>query len=343
MRARLYIVFLTLPVLAVSGAAQVKAKKPAAKAAAPPIAELVLRGRTPDAVKAALKSPAAASAGFKQLLSKADLEVTNRQIPEATQTLAATEKFVVQYIKRKGKGLAGDSVAGRKLRIQAIQLNDKKEYGQAADLLKKALDLAARTNDRDLEAGARNNLGFALQAQSSFEEAAAEFEKARKIAEDQQDSLRAGSYNFNLGQVLIRLRKMDQAYEAFKRSAEQNKAAGNASLEARALLFQGVSLSKKDPLDSSAVGYLEQARSMFESQKDHRNAAWSLMYYGDHIAYSQRFADAAQAGEKAAEYFKLVGDKPALEQCYEFVQEMFNRAGDLEKVAKYKKLASELK
>jgi tetratricopeptide (TPR) repeat protein len=331
-------------------AAQKPAKKSSAPAKSPPtLQDLVLQGKTADAVRLATKTPASVSPFVKQLIEQVDLQITDRKIVEAQASLAATDKFLDAYVAAaKATDLPRDAVKGRILRIQGIQLSDEKQYAKAEDVLRKALDLSRRAADRTLEAGIRNNLGYSLRYQDKpgeadkLEQAAKEFDTARQIAEDQKDALRAGSYNFNLGEALLQLRRNEAAQQAFKRSAEQNAAASKTSLVARATLMQGVAVSRVNIAGDEALAYFSKAQKMFESLGDTRNAGWSYWLMADHTAYMGKFTDAIGWAEHAVPLLKTAGDKAGVARCYEFLADMYARPpGDKAKVEQYKKLAEE--
>ena len=276
-----------------------------------------------------------------------DLKITDRQIAQAGATLEAAERFVDEWARvKKGKDLSRDALKGRKLRLQGIELNDKKEYAKAEGILKQALEMSKQLKDPVLEAGVRNNLGYALRFQQKLEESAKEFETARQIAESQKDNLRAASYNLNLGDVLLQLDRAASAIDAFKRAEVQGKAASKSNVEARAILMQGLAQIRivpavPEPLRQEPIRLMEKAEKMFEEQGDDRNTGWALYLIADRMAYSMKFADAAALGERAIPYLSKAKDKEGLRRCYFLLMDMFNRLGDIAKSSKYKKLYDE--
>jgi tetratricopeptide (TPR) repeat protein len=334
--------------LAATAPAQTSKKKSTGKTPPPSVQELIAQGKIRDAVRSASKAPATAAEAVNALLTQVDALVTERKIPEAKALLGNAEQFSAAAAKeRKIGALPQDALRGRVLRLEGIQLNDRKEYSKAEGVLTQALDISKKAGDRTLEAGVRNNLGYALQhqeepdGQSKLEQAAKEFDAARQIAEEQKDLLRAGSYNFNLGSALLQLARPEPAFNAFKRSAEQNKAAANAPLEARATLMQGSALSKVNSVSPEPVKYFDAARKMFSALGDKRNAGWSYYLMADHTAYSMKFGEAAQMAEQAAPLLAAAGDKAALGACYSFLADMYGRIGNKDKAEEYKKLAAQ--
>jgi len=332
--------------------AQRKPAKTAAKPA-PTVQELILQGKVADAVRVASRSPDAARASIKDLMTMADSQITDRKIAEAQSTLEATARFADAYAKvNKNQELPVDSLRGRLLRVQGIQFSDQKQYEKAEATLRQALELSKRAADGTLEAGIHNNLGYALRFQEKpggedrLEEAAREFDTAQKMAGEQKDMLRAGSYNFNLGEVLLQLGRLDPALQAFKRSEAQNRVSSRGNLEARAILMQGVVVTRinpvsKDPMNSEPIRLFQLAERMFEKLGDNRNAGWSYYLMGDYLAYSQQSREAIALAERGVPFLTSAGDKTGLAKVYDFVGDMWGRLGDKEKAEKYKNLAAE--
>jgi tetratricopeptide (TPR) repeat protein len=326
---------------------QQKTAKAQAAKRSPSAQELVLQGKVAEAFRLAAKTPNGPQDTLKELLAMVDLKITDRQIAQAGATLEAAERFVDEWARvKKGKDLSRDALKGRKLRLQGIELNDKKEYAKAEGILKQALEMSKQLKDPVLEAGVRNNLGYALRFQQKLEESAKEFETARQIAESQKDNLRAASYNLNLGDVLLQLDRAASAIDAFKRAEVQGKAASKSNVEARAILMQGLAQIRivpavPEPLRQEPIRLMEKAEKMFEEQGDDRNTGWALYLIADRMAYSMKFADAAALGERAILYLSKAKDKEGLRRCYFLLMDMFNRLGDIAKSSKYKKLYDE--
>ncbi len=312
-------------------------------AKSPAAAELALQGKIAEAVRVARKSPSGAAETVRGLCERADIQITERQFKDAQATLSAAEKFLSSYAKgTKSKSLPSEPLKGRNLRLQGILLNEQKEFDKALALLKEALEIGKQAKDLTLEAGVRNNIGYALDSQGKHEEASKEFIAARDIAEGQKDNLRAGSYNFNLGWAHYQLRKWDPAFDAFKRAGEQSRAASKPSLEARATLYQGRTLSNLNSVSPEAMKYFVNAQKLYDKLGDQRNSAWCFYLMGDHTAYTLDFGRAAYYAEQALAGFTAVGDKEWLRRCYEFLAEMYGRAGKKDKAEEYKKKAQEI-
>jgi hypothetical protein len=333
-----------LIILSSPAISQQKATKTLAAKRPPTIQELALQGKTTEAVRLAAKTPNGPQEALKGLLEIVDLKITDRQIDEARGTLAAAEKFADAWSNaNKGKDLPREGLKGRKLRLQGIELSDKKEYDKAEAILKQALVVSKQSKDSALEAGVRNNLGYALRYQEKLEESAKEYETARQIAESQKDSLRAVSYNLNLGDVLLQLDRAGPAIDAFKRAEEQGKAASKPNLEARAILMQGVAQVRivangPELLRQEPLRLMERAEKMFEQLGDDRNTGWALYLIADRTAYSMKFAEAAAIGERAIPYLAKAKDKTGLRRCYFLLMDLYNKLGDSAKSGKYKKL-----
>jgi tetratricopeptide (TPR) repeat protein len=308
---------------------------------------LIVQGNTAEAVRIAHKQPETVAPVLKAILEEVDLQITDRKIAEARSALEAAGRFVSDYAPDGGKGMPRDEIQGRLLRLEGIQLSDDKQYEQAEAKLKLALEVSARVGDQRLEAGVHNNLGYALQFQQDrLKEAAAQYNTARTMAEEQKDPLRAGSYNFNLGLALLQLGNNDLAFEALKRSAEQNRSVSKTSLEARATLYQGVALGKIKPTSKEPIPYFVSAEKMFEQLGDDHYTALSYWMMAQQTAFTGDMPEAARVTEKAIPYYTKAGDKAMLAGCYAFAAEIYGRgtsAEDKEKAEKYKKLAEELK
>ncbi len=330
-------------VLSVWAGGQKKIASPRPAKPIPEVYELILQGKIAEAVRLTSKSVPQAEGAVNKLFDMVDAQIVDREITKAQATLKSAESFLDAYAKAvPGKSISGNALKGRNLRIQGIKLNDAKEYGKAESTLRQALAVSLEAKDARLEGGIRNNLGFAMQAQGKLEDAVKEFEAARDIAEKQNDQLRAGSYNFNLGRTFFQLGRMDSALAAYKRSADQNKAAAKPDLEARATMMAGIAQSRQDSFTPEAMKYFQLAFKLFDQIGDKRNAAWCLYLMGDHTAYTQRFADAAAYGEKAVPLLKASNDTDALQKVYEFLSDMYGRTGAKDKSDQYRQLADEI-
>jgi tetratricopeptide (TPR) repeat protein len=330
-------------VLTLGGPAAAQAKKTSAAKTPSDVAALVMEGRMTEAARAAIKIPGSSGTAVRNLLESFDIQVTARKLDEAQSTLDSADRFLDELQKlQKNPEVSREPIRGRRLRLEGIRLNDEKQFSQAEAKLRQALEISRQIKDPVLEAGIHNNMGYSLQYQERFDEALAEYDQARQMAEAQKDDLRAGSYNFNMGQVLLQLRRSEAALEAYRRSETQNRAAGQASIEARAIMMQGMALSRIQIVSPEALKYFENARVLFEKQGDNRNAGWCYYLMGDHIAYSFKFAEAARYGELAVPLLRKAGDSAALRTCYAFLGDMYGRVPDPLKSEQYKKLAKEL-
>jgi tetratricopeptide (TPR) repeat protein len=323
--------------------AQAKKLSPVAPGSKLTIAQMVDKGQIEEAVKLAVEDPLAAEAAMNSLMGTIDTHIVNRKIAEALTLLGSAQSFVDACDKTgQIKRLPREALMGRHFRVQGIMLNDQKEFAKAVEMLRQALRVSQNAQDSALEAGIRNNLGYALQNQQLLSEASKEYDAARKIAEDQKDDLRAGSYNFNLGTALLAMSQNDTAAAAFKRSAAQNKNAGRASLEARAVLMQGVAAGKASPKSEEAMKLLVSAEAMFEKIGDHRNAGWSYLQMGSLKESSMDYQKAAEYTEKALPFLTKAEDKAGLLGCYELLQRMYGFLNDKVKAENYQKLAAGL-
>ncbi len=322
---------------------QTKAKVPAPKKGAPSVSDLVLQGKIPEAVKLAAKSPLAAESALNSLFAAADTQIALRDLSKAQETLDAAQKFADACDKTgRIKDIPRDALKGRQLRLQGIQLSDQKDFAKAEAFLRQALQISKQAKDPSLEAGVHNNLGYALRNMNLLEEAAREFETARLLAEEQKDDLRAGSYNFNLGEVLNQLKRLDAAMEAFKRSAEQNKAASRPNIQAKAVFMQAVVADKLHSNTDESLKLFQEAESMFEKLGDDLNVGWCFFLMGEHVAYTMDFRKAADFAEKGLPFFVKSADKAALLRSYEFLTDMHGRLGNTQKAEAYKKQAADL-
>jgi tetratricopeptide (TPR) repeat protein len=240
------------------------------------------------------------------------------------------------------KDLPKAALKGRQLRLQGIVLSDNLDFTKALEVLNQALLVSKPAKDLALEAGIHNNLGYARQKVDSLDEAAHEFDTARKIAEDQKDDLRAGSYNFNLGTVFLDEEKFDAALAAFQRSAEQNKKAAQASLEARAILMQARVITKTDPKNAEITRLFQDAATRFEKLGDAANAGLSYFLLAGNAQANGDFRKTADLAEKALPFWTKTGNNLGLEECYKLLALMYNTLGELPKAEKYNKLANEI-
>jgi tetratricopeptide (TPR) repeat protein len=343
MRNRLVLLAAALILCSAILQAQAKKTTTAEKKPVVPVSEMVLNGKIDEAVKLTVPSPVSAESALNSLMARADTQIVNFKIEDAMVTLGAAQKFAEAYDKANPmKKLPREALMGRHFRVQGIIFNNNGEFAQARDILKQALQISKNAQDPALEAGIRNNLGYALQNLKQFDDASKEFDTARQIAEQQKDDLRAGSYNFNLGVVLLDLANPERAIEALKRAESQNRAAGRTVLEARAILMQGVAVSRIDAKSEEALKLFRSAEAIFEKIGDNRNAGWSFYLMGDHVQNSMDYKRAAELGEKAVPLLTKADDKRGLQACYELLEKMYGNMGDKAKAESYKKLAEDL-
>jgi tetratricopeptide (TPR) repeat protein len=328
-----------------TSAGQAQAQKSKAAEAVPPasISDLVLQGKTNDALKLAVKTPAGLDGAWTSLFTSIDTQIVIRNLNDAQKNLDATKAFADACVKSKQvKVVPMDAIQGRQLRLNGIRLSDNKEFVKATDALKEALQLSKKAQDRALEAGVHNNLGFALQQQGQLPDAEKEYDLARRIAEDIKDYLRAGSSNFNLGMVLFDQQKFEDAKSAFARATEQNRAAGQARIEARSILMQGRVAGRLNTKTDDAVKFYQEAQSKFEKIGDDSNVGWCYYLMGEHSGFGGDFVKCAQYVEKGIPYFIKADDKESLRRSYDFLGLIYATMGEKEKADKYSKLAGDV-
>jgi tetratricopeptide (TPR) repeat protein len=332
-----------------SGQAQTKSgntaskAKAAAKAPAVTVAELVTQGRIAEAVKLAAKSPGAAQSAMNSLMSSADAQIVVRKTAEAQAILDSAQKFVDAYDKTgKMKELPRDALKGRQVRLQAIEFSNQGDYAKSEAFLRQALKISKDAKDPVLEAAVHNNLGYALQSMDLLEEAVKEYDTARLMADEQNDNARSGTANFNLGETLYKLKRLDPALAAFKRAAEKGRAASRPDIEALAIRKQAIVMGALDPHNAEAIRVFQEAETMFEKIGDHQNAGLTYHQMGESLAYNMSYRQAAEYGEKALTLLTKANHKPSLQRCLEFLGDMYGRLGDIPTAEKYRKQAKEL-
>jgi tetratricopeptide (TPR) repeat protein len=340
---------LILSPLAAGGQSKPGRKPPAA---AVPLEELILQSKTPEALRLASRSANSVPNAMKAILAQADGDVTEQRPDAAAAKLESLSRFLDAYAKaNKGKDVARDGLRGRQLRIEGIQLSARREFAKAEPMLRQALELARKSGDAFLESGVHNNLGYTLLSRAEtedenvdqrLEEAAKEFETARSMAEAQGDTFRAGSYNLNLGQTLMHLRRYDPAMTAFRRAAGHFRTASKPSLEGRALLYQGIALDKLNLVSQEPLKLYDQAFKMFDKLGESGYAGWSLYLIAEHLAYNQKFAEAAQTAERAVPLLVKGGTKERLRGCYFLLSEAYTRLRETAKAERYRQLMAEL-
>jgi len=307
------------------------------------ISALIAADKISEAIQKTEADPGSAPEALQAVMDEFDDFVTARKIAEAKRILSAARKFMEAL---QSSGAKEDSshraLEGRHLRLQGIELSDAKKYREAETVLMQALEISQTVKDDVLEAGIRNNLGYSLRNQSKLEEAARQFDTARRMAEAQKDDLRAGSYNFNLGNALLSLARDTAAFEAFRRAADQNREARRESLVARSTLMKGIALSRINKVGEEPLKHFGDAQKMFEALSDDRNCGWSFYLMADHIAYSFKFADAAKLAEKAVPYLEKAEDTEGLIRCYTLLSDMYGRLQETEKATEYRQLARKL-
>jgi len=314
--------------------------------------QLIIQSRTAEALAYAAQSAQAVAAAVGAILASSDQDVTDQKPDLAAAKLDALSRFLDAYADAgKGSEIPRDGLRGRQLRVQGIQLSNRKEAAKAEPVLRQALELARKAADPFLEAGVHNNLGYALLAlaeedekgaDSRLEEAAKEFDQARRLAAAQEDPFRAGSYGFNLGQAQLMLRRFDEAAASFKLAAGNFLVAGRVSLEARALLHQGIALVGSNPASQEPLALYEEASKIFEKLGEDRYTGWSLFLISEALARSQRFTEAAQSGERAVPLLSKTGPKDRLAACYFLLSEIHTHLGNNQRAEQYRQLIRDL-
>ncbi len=320
--------------------AQGKPAEPAPVKPARSAAQAVQEGEIMEAVRLVKESPDVLEGTVRTLLATADYLVGERRIADAQATLDKTQAFLLAFGSATGQaGMVRDPLRGRQLRLEGIKLTDAGRFSEAVVPLQEALEISRKMRDPVLEASVHNNLGVTLQSLGKLEEAKGEFQSAIRMAEEQHDIFRAASAEFNLGRVLLQIKQYSPALESFKRAELQFKSASKADLEARAVMMQGITLSRSDAAGSEALKFFEKAQKMFEQAADQRNAGWTFYLMGSHVAQNGKFDEAASYGERAIPYLTSTGDQSGLRQCYEFLADMYDKAGKKDQAAKYRSLA----
>lgn len=309
--------------------------------------DLILQGNVAESVRLARQNPGDVTTVLNGILEQVDAQITDRKISEARSAVTAADKFMDAYAASdSGKEALRDSIKGRILRVDGIQLGDDKQYAGAEKVLREALELSRKAGDKQLEAGVHNNLGYALTGLDKAGDAAQEYDTARTMAEEQKDSLRAGSYNFNLGITLLQLGSKEPALEAFRRSAAQNLSASRVSLAARATLYQGITLSKIDPTSTAPIPCFAAAEKLFEQLNDNRNVGYSIWLRAQQTAFTGQITEAGHLAETAVPFLIKGGDTSTLATCYGFIADVYGQGKseeDKAKAEKYRKLAAEIK
>jgi tetratricopeptide (TPR) repeat protein len=336
-----------LALVPVCAAAQLPAGNRAPEPAAS-LQELILQSRTSEALEHAARSPQAVPEAAKAILRSADNDVTDLNPSAAASKLDALSKFLDEYAKvNKDAEIAREALKGRQLRIQGIQLSNQGEARKAEPILRQALELAEKAGDTFLEAGVHNSLGFALLAladgddkpsEERLKEAAKEFEQARSLAERQEDSFRAASYGFNLGQAQLRRGQFEAAAAAFRLAAGNFLVVKRDSLVARSLLYQGISLGQLDPASEVPLSLYDEAFKTFEKLGDDSYGGWSLYLMAERLANRQKYAEAAQTAERAVPFLVKGGPKDRLAGCYFLLSEIHSRLGNSALADKYRRL-----
>ena len=330
--------------LAMPGAAQKKNPEPPAAKPAKEVYELIREGNISEALRLSSDSANARESALKRLIEIADIEMLERQVALAQSTLDNAEKFLAACDQSGANiGTLRDPISGRQSRLRGIKLNDSKDYRGAETELRRALEISLKIKDARLEAGVHNNLGVAIQAQGRLEDAKAEYEAAIRIAVQQRDFFRAGSSSYNLGNLHIQKNQLPAALDSFKVAEAQFKLASKSLQQAHAILLQAVIQDRMSAPDPEVIMSFDRAFKMFEQVGDVLSAGRSLYLLGDHLARSQKYAEAAARVERAIPFFKATQDDVSLQKCYELLADTYDKTGQKEKAEGYRKSAREKK
>jgi len=327
-----------------------KAKTQTASTITAKIESLILAGEVKEAARLAEKNKGAFDEVMAKLISDVDDQVTDRKIGEAKNKITAIDAFLDAYAAvDKAKTLPRDAVKGRMLRIEGIQLNDNKNYGEAEPVLKQALEMSQRAKDPLLEAGVHNNLGYSLRYQNKLAEALEQFSIAVKMAESQKDDLRAGSYNINLGETQLLRDSPGKAVASFKNAVTQNHTADQPAREARALFMQARAMGLMDLKGGSAailkqcLQLYKQALDLYEKLGEEGNVSLCWFAMADKTATAKKWDLAAAYAENALPHYVEVKDRPMQNACYSLLAEAYKQLGNPAKAAQNLKLANETK
>ena len=327
-----------------------KETKPSATKTPATVQSLILAGKAKEAAQLALKTIGALDEAVTKLLSDVDDQITDRKVKEAATTIAAVDSFLDAYAaKDKAKTLPRDAVKGRLLRVEGIQLSDKGEFEKAETVLRQALEASQKAKDPVLEAGVHNNLGYALRNLKKQAEAVTEFEIAAQMAESQKDDLRAGSYNINLGETLLLRDSAEKALVAFRKAADQNRAAGRPDREARSIFMQAMTLDQLDMRGGNALilkqvlELYKQSAEMYEKLADEHNAGLCWYRMAEKSSRATKWDLAAAYGEKALPYYAKAANRAGQHACYTILANAYKALRNTAKAEQNAKLAEETK
>ncbi|MFJ4585093.1 tetratricopeptide repeat protein [Streptomyces echinatus] len=190
----------------------------------------------------------------------------------------------------------------------ARYLGYRRQFDDWITITTTAVTLFRSCSDRQREAGALNNLGFALREARRFEEAIDAYTHATELFRALTDQHgEAGALN-GLGLALQEVRRFEEAIDAHTRAGDMHRGLGDRHGEAGALNGLGLALQEVRRFEE-AIDAHTRATTVFGGLGDRQGEASALDYLGLALREVRRFEEAIDAHTRAADIHRGLGDQ----------------------------------
>jgi tetratricopeptide (TPR) repeat protein len=169
-------------------------------------------------------------------------------------------------------------------------------------------DTARQLNDKDNEAAALGNIGYALEMVRRFEEAIIAHQGAMAIYRETGDRHAEGMVLSNLSTTLQMVRRFGEAISACQEAAAIFRETGDRHGEGMALTGLGNALTQVRRFEE-AVSAQRDAAARLRETGDRRGEGMALNNLGIALREVRRFEEAVSAGQGAVAAYRETGDR----------------------------------
>ncbi|MFN2463925.1 MAG: tetratricopeptide repeat protein [Candidatus Dormibacteria bacterium] len=222
-----------------------------------------------------------------------------------------------------GEGLSWLAVAGDlaesvapSVRWDVLQASEKLhalrgELDRAAEVARRAVDLAVDMGDRKREGRARLNLGAAAARRQRYDDAAPEYERARELAEETGDEPGRAQALHSLGTMLSEVDQPDRAAELLEEALAIRRRLGRVGEVHHSLHNLGYLAHGRHDWQR-ATNFLQEAATIRRALKDPANLGHALNMLGVLETQRARYGEARAFLTEAADLARGVGDPVGL-------------------------------
>jgi len=257
------------------------------------------------------------------------------RLPQAYRNLAFCEvklgefdDSVADYKKALGMAQGGKDgpAAAEALRGLGYVTWMRGDPNKALEFQRASLELARSHKMRELIASVLIDMGNSYSNIGNYKSSIISYKKAIEILEGQGVRLELSRAYNNLGFVLMRIEKWDEATEALGMSISHGEASGEMTTVAFARVNMAECQMRQARLDEAAEN-LEVALEQMESTGDNLGIADVYKRYGQLYAMREEWGIAEQAMRKAMVVVEKSGNVPYVAHIQMALGDMFSRKG----------------